>query len=186
MIPAFCQDQWTLTSLYCTQYIFDNLCVPGFISGKRLVYLLDGWPGAFQICFIQPEVGPSHDDPVLKRSFGGLLPRVHSKPNRSTLHKYNRVVAVLPGYGSGKTGYIFRIALPGNEFKTAGGNVMALVNHEMAVFPNQVVDYPLRMQTLDCSHIDNSALSLFSPAELSDLLWRKTQEIDQVSDPLIE
>ena len=56
----------------------------------------------------------------------------------------------------------------------------------MAVLPNEIIDYPLLMQTLDCGYIDNPRCFLSPPADLPNLLWRESQKIDQVRNPLIE
>ena len=89
------------------------------ISYQGFIYLVNG----VIPCSIKRERNPkvclSDDDLPRKWSFGSLFLVINLIPNRSAVHKNDRVMPVFANDRCGKAGNIFCFALPRDDFETS-------------------------------------------------------------------
>jgi hypothetical protein len=106
--------------------------------------------------------------------------------NGTALHIDDRVMAIFSDRGRSEAENIFRLYLPHHLFKGDGGKMVAFVNHNEAVFGDQIFGLALTMEALNERRIDNASPLRFSPANLADTLDRQIEERGQPFAPLIE
>src|SRR6266545_4428772 len=124
-----------------------------------------------------------HD--MLKGRAGNCVAGAHAEPYRPALHKDDRMMTILPGWRSGQTRDISSLDLPHDLFEAESGNVMALVNDDLAVLDHIVLYFAVPMEALQQGHIDETGARHFSTGNLAYRLNRKIQEHGQSIAPLV-
>jgi hypothetical protein len=91
---------------------------------------------------------------MLKRSSRRLRLCVDTMPDGAALHENDRVMTVLARHGRRQACDERRFRLTNHLFEATSGNVVTLVDNEMAVFSNQVVRNAVADETLDERHVE--------------------------------
>ena len=108
---------------------------------------------------------------MCKWSCFGLSAWINFVPDWPTIHKYNRVVSVLPYYRCAKARYIFSLALTGNNLKTSCRDMVTFVYNKVTVFTNNIINNSFFAQALYQRNIDYLCGVSFSASNLTDLFW---------------
>src|SRR5206468_921408 len=109
-----------------------------------------------------------HEGIVLEWTGGRLGLRIHAVPNGTALHEDDWVMTVFARDGRGQSKNEPRLCLPGHLFETVRGEVVALVDDEMAVPIHAVVDHAFLDETLNDGHVDDARGRVSSTADAAD------------------
>ena len=105
---------------------------------------------------------------MLERTRSRLCLGIDAVSNRTALHEDDGVVAVLASDGRGQSKNEPRLRLPGHLFETVRGEVVALVDDEMAVPIHAIVDHAFLDETLNDGHVDDARGRASSTADAAD------------------
>src|SRR5208282_5009789 len=122
---------------------------------------------------------------MLKRMSRRTLLVVHPIPHGTTLHEDDRVVAILPCDGRGKTRDELCLGLTRHLFKTLGGEMMAFVDNQVPVIAHQIINHAFADQALNYRHIQQAGWLLGATAHPSNGARRYSQESGKPLDPLL-
>ena len=91
---------------------------------------------------------------MFEGSPSGLRSRIDAMAYRSTLHEDDRVMTILTRDGSGKSKHVARLRAPSDQLEARCREMVALVDDQMTVFPDNIGDDAFAHQTLDDRDID--------------------------------
>jgi hypothetical protein len=94
-----------------------------------------------------------------KRSRSRLELGAHPMTDRTALHEDDRVVAVLPSDGGGKTEHVLRAGASRDLFKAVSRQVVAFIDDHVPVVGNAVTDGTFPHQALDECDVDQTRWS---------------------------
>src|ERR1700694_5417601 len=106
--------------------------------------------------------------------------------HRSALHEDDGMVTILADHGCGQPGNVLGLCPTDHLLKAMGGQMVALVDNDVAVFAHPVVNYTFAYQTLNKRNIKQAGWLLSSASDMTDRLRRQIQECTQTFNPLLE
>ena len=119
-----------------------------------------------------------------ERALPGLRLRARPEPDRTALHEDDRMVAVPARDRRREPEHVFRLRAAGDGLEADGGDMVALVDHEMPVVGDDVVHLALAHQALYDADIDDAAGLAPAAADPSDSRCGKIEERLEPCDPL--
>ena len=117
-------------------------------------------------------------------SLPGLRLCAGPEPDGTALHEHDRMVTVPARDRCGQAEDIFHLRPARDRLEADGGDMVALVNHEMPVIGDDVVHLPLAHQALDDGDIDDAARLAPAAADLPDRGCREIEKRREPRDPL--
>jgi hypothetical protein len=94
------------------------------------------------------------------------------------------MVPVFTGHGCRQTGYEPCLRVARNLFETVGGKVMAFVDNQVPIIPNDFVHYSFVDKALDGGNVKDSGRHSASTSNPADSIWRQPQKHRQSLNPL--
>src|SRR5450759_1298425 len=95
-------------------------------------------------------------------------------------------MTILASWRGGQAGNVPRFDLSHDLFEAKGGNVMALVNYDVAILCDEVFDFPFAMEALKQRHIDKARACDLPAGNLSYRLSWNVQKHRQSFAPLVQ
>ena len=105
---------------------------------------------------------------MLKRMRRRPLLALHPIAHGTTLHKDDRVVAILPCDGRGEPRDELCRGLTRHLFKTLGGEMVAFIDNQVPIIAHQILNHAFSDQALNCRHIQQVCWLLATTAHPSD------------------
>jgi hypothetical protein len=100
------------------------------------------------------------------------------------MHENNRLMPVLPSNRGGQPKNEARLGAPGHQLEARGGQVMAFIDDQMSIRPNEIVDFAAPNQALNQRHVDDAGRFALAGPDHPDLLRVDLQEGPQALQPL--
>ena len=122
---------------------------------------------------------------VPERTTPGLHFRMGAEPDRAALHEHDRMMPVPAGHGGRQPEHVFCLRARRHRLEADRREMVALVNHEMAVTGHQVVDLAPAHQALDHAHIDDAARPARAAADPPDGRRGQIEERAETGEPLV-
>lgn len=114
---------------------------------------------------------------MLEGTLQGLCLGGRPVPDGATLHEDDRMVTVAARNGRRQPEHIPGLGTARDALEAHGGNVVALVDHQMPVVVDDVVHFPVAYQALYHSDIDKATRLAPATADLPDRRCRKIQAL---------
>ena len=127
-----------------------------------------------------------HKDPVLEWPGHCLRLRVHAVAHRPALHENNGMVAVLAFHGRRQPDDEPRFGPARHLLEALRGEVMALVDDQLAIVSDLVGNHALVDQALNEGDVDPPVRPSSPAVDAADRAGRQTEESRQPFDPLVE
>ncbi len=159
--------------------------VAGFVVNEGVAEALELDAGVVGGVVQRAERGGADDDVVGEGAGVGLLPGFNAVTDGSALHEDDGVVAVLAGDGGGQAGDVSRLGAAGDEFETAGGEVVAFVDDEVAVVGDAVVHGAFANEALDEGDVEGAGEFAASAAQATNGFCGQVEEGGEAFEPLL-
>jgi len=99
---------------------------------------------------------------------GCLLTRVHPIPDRTTLHKDDRVMSVFSGHRRGQSEHKFRLGCSWYRFEADRGQMVTFVDDDVPIMTYEVRDLSLATKALDERDVDDAGGLALAAADHPD------------------
>jgi hypothetical protein len=120
MILAFGDEHWRAASFERRQNVIENEIIPLWVLSEFGIKLPDGRLFIRGVLDKAKLCAPENDL-VVEGPSGRLFLGIDAMTNRTALHEYNRVVAILPRHRRGKAKDVSGLAPPRDGFEAHGG-----------------------------------------------------------------
>ena len=127
MLRPFRQHQRKTARLHRSDHVCADHLIPARSLGQCFVNTLKFSPRIRCRDVRGTEACWTHEHVVREGPETRLPSGIHTVAHRSALHEHNRMMAVLASDGSGEPCDIARFGPAGDEFKTSGWQMMALI-----------------------------------------------------------
>ena len=185
MILALRNEQWRSTGFERRNYVIEDKVIPRYVPSELGIQRLDC--GLFSgRGSRKPELSVTENHLAIERSCCRLLLGVDAVTDGTTLHNNDRVVTILPRDRRREAKQVSSLCLARDGLKANGGQVMAFVDDDMAVFGDHIGHDAFPHKALHESNIDVSSGFPLSAMDDANLLRRNIKKDSQASDPLIE
>jgi len=125
-------------------------------------------------------------DQMPKGGASGRVANAHVEPDRATLHKDDRLMAIFSSRRSRQAGNIFGFDLPHDLLEAERRNMVAFINDDVAVLSDEVLHFTFAVETLKQSDVDETRPCRFAPGDLAYRLHWNIQKHRQSFTPLIQ
>lgn len=170
------QHQRKTTGLGCGDHVVTDQLIAAWALGQSLVEPLElgsrigGWK------IRRTEACWTHQHVVNEWPRGRLLAGVVTEAHGAALHENNRLMAVFARGRGRETGNVARLGPAGDQFKAAGGEMVAFIHHQVAIRSHAIMHDTLPYQTLYECHIKAADKGLPATSEPADGLRRHIKE----------